>query len=418
MDLNTFVAEIVGIVPPWRVVSAEFDGVDTVDVEIEYVRTMRSPAPCCPECGGRCSYYDMVDKSWRHTDMCDQICRIHGKVPRIRCGGCGKVSRMEVPWASESISRYTSSFESKVVGLAREMPVSAVCREMRIDDSTVWTILDRYVARRMEGQDLSAVSTYYVDEKAIHKGHTYLSTFLDQNRDVIYVGEGNSSDTVSGFRDHLESRGGTAGGIRHISSDMGSGYLKGARECFPDARVTLDRFHVTKHMTEAVNDTRRREYAALTDGQAEERAMLKGQRYLFLKNYNNLDDSRKEILPGLLAAFPDLGRIYVFKESMRGFWEMPTRYDGGMFVRRWCSEARATDVPELVRIVNMVEGILNWYDSRISNGVMEAFNSVLQAFKGRARGYRSLERYRTMIYLRSCSLCRDDVRGRCPTPSP
>lgn len=409
MDLNEFVAQITGIAPPWTVISAKFNGTDTVDVEIGYDRRSRPSAPNCPDCGGEAGYYDMVDKAWRHTDMCDYICMIHGRTPRIKCKCCGKVTRVSPPWEADSIGKYTRSFEDKVIRLSKEMPVASVCREMRLDDSTVWTIIDRYVERCMSKQDLSCLHTYYVDEKAIEKHRVYLSTFLDQDKNVVFVAPGNDSSSVAAFRDHLESRNGKAENVRHISSDMGSGYLKGAKECFPKAKVTIDRFHLTEHMTEKVNDVRKREYAALTEDDEERRSMLKGKRFLFLKNYNNLDDESKEAIPSLISAFPDLGRIYTFKETMRGFWEKPTKYDAFLYIMRWCEDARKESIPELNSIVDMIErnleGILNWYTSRINNGVMEGFNSALQAFKGRARGYRSFERYRTMIYLRGSDLC-------------
>ena len=98
MDLNEFVAQITGIAPPWTVLSAKFNGADTVDVEIGYDRSSRPSAPSCPACGGKAGYYDMVDKTWRHTDMCDYICKIHGRTPRIKCKDCGKVSRVAPPW--------------------------------------------------------------------------------------------------------------------------------------------------------------------------------------------------------------------------------------------------------------------------------------------------------------------------------
>ena len=95
MQLNSFLEDVIGITKPWRIISAEFDGVDTVDIELEYVKSQRPEAPDCPECGSSdTSYYDMVEKSWRHTDMCDQICMIHGMVPRVQCKSCGKVSRI------------------------------------------------------------------------------------------------------------------------------------------------------------------------------------------------------------------------------------------------------------------------------------------------------------------------------------
>ena len=411
MQLNGFLEDVIGITKPWRIISAEFDGVDTVDIELEYVKSQRPEAPDCPECGSSdTSYYDMVEKSWRHTDMCDQICMIHGMVPRVQCKSCGKVSRIKVPWSANSINRYTDSFEKFIVRLAKEMPVSAVCRMMRLDDSTVWTILDRYVEDCMQKQDLSYVHTYYVDEKAIRKGHVYLSTFLDQDHNVVFVGRDHGEDTITSFRQHLESRKGCAGNIRHISMDMSGAYQRGADINFPNAKITFDRFHVAEHATEAVNVTRKREYATMMDLEDEDRRKsLKGQRYLFIKNYKNLDEEGQSKLRGLLGMFPDLGRVYIFKESLRAVWEMESKYDARMYLLRWIEEAKDTGIRELLKLVNLVEshmeGILNWYESRISNGVMEGFNSVLQAFKGRARGYRSFERYRTMIYLRSSGLC-------------
>ena len=406
----SFLEDVIGISRPWRIVSAKFDGVDTVDIDLEYVKSQRPKAPDCPVCGSReTAYYDMVEKSWRHTDMCDQICMIHGMIPRIQCKGCGKVSRIKVPWSAESINKYTDSFEMKVVRLSKEMPVSSVCRELRLDDCTVWTILDRYVEKCMSKQDLSYLHTYYVDEKAIQKGRVYLSSFLDQNHNVVFVGKDNTSDTVTDFRKHLEAHNGCAGNVRHISMDMGKGYILGAEQNFPKAKMTFDRFHVAEHATEAVNDTRKREYAMLIEAEDHRARELKGQRYLFIKNYKNLDDERQTKVRDLLKMFPDLSRVYVFKESLRAVWEMESKYDAQNYLYRWIEEAKETGIKELLKLVNLVEshaeGILNWYDSRISNGVMEGFNSVLQAFKGRARGYRSFERYRTMIYLRSSGLC-------------
>jgi transposase len=407
-NVNSFITEIIGIEKPWKVESVTFDGVDTVDIELGYIRSLRPKAPGCPECGSEeTSYYDMVDKTWRHTDMCDQICFIHGKVPRIRCKACGKVSRVKAPWAADTINNYTDSFEAKVVRLSKAMPVTDVCKEMRLDDSTVWTILDRHVDACMSRQDLSEVHTYYVDEKAIRKGHVYLSSFLDQDHNVIYVGKDNTIETVTGFRVHLESHRGSPLNIKHISMDMGAGYISGAKLNFPNAKVTFDRFHVAEHATEAVNDVRKREYARLVDEQ--EKGMLKGQRYLFLKNYKNLDEEGQTKVRSLVSSFPDLGVVYTFKESLRRAWEYERKYDAFLFLQRWIGEAKETGIPELLKLVGLVEshldGILNWYESRISNGVMEGFNSVLQAFKGRARGYRSFERYRTMIYLRCSGLC-------------
>ena len=100
---DSVLADVLGISEPWKISGFEFDGIDTVHIELEYVKSLRDAAPVCPECGSaETSYYDMVKETWRHTDMCDQICMIHGKVPRIRCKSCGKVSMVKTPKPSRS----------------------------------------------------------------------------------------------------------------------------------------------------------------------------------------------------------------------------------------------------------------------------------------------------------------------------
>ncbi len=148
---------------------------------------------------------------------------------------------------------------------------------------------------------------------------------------MIFVAEGNSSDAVHKFREYLEEHGGSAENIRHVSMDMGGGYRKGTAECFPDAKVTFDRFHVVKHMTEAVNEVRRREYAGLMKEEAEDREALKGKRYLLLKNNINLTDSEKEDVKSLISRFKDPGKTYIQKETLRGVWGMEKKYDAVMY---------------------------------------------------------------------------------------
>lgn len=121
-----------------------------------------------------------------------------------------------------------------------------------------------------------------------------------------------------------------------------------------------------------------------------------------------LGDPERDGIRSLMPMFPDLGRTYIQKESLRATWGMEHKYDARDFLTRWIKESIDTGIKELIRVANTIErhmdGILNWYESRISNGVMEGFNNVLQAIKGRARGYHSFERYRTMIYLRSSGI--------------
>ncbi len=153
-ELNGFLSEIVGIVKPWSVSSVELDkNSETVSIELDYDRADRPEPPHC-QCGEGCGYYDTVRKSWRHADLCGYLCIIGGDVPRIKCKTCGKVFRISVPWAAESINKYTDRFEAQLIRLAKEMPMSSVCREMSLALPMIMTSFS-YVFR-VQGNEVSA----------------------------------------------------------------------------------------------------------------------------------------------------------------------------------------------------------------------------------------------------------------------
>lgn len=391
---------------PWKVSSVSIND-DETRVDIRIVLKTIPEVKC--KCGTVMKCYDMREREWQHTDLFDMECHIHCQVPRMKCPECGKMELLDVPWASKG-SGFTLLFESKSVDLMREMPVNSVGRFLRVTDKRLWRVLDAFVEKRMEGQDLSYLDSFYVDETACKRGHNYISIFVDKDHNIVFVTDGNDSSTIKRFREHLESHGGKAENVKYICCDMGKGFESGIARQFPKAIVTYDRFHVMEHMTLAVDKARRDEWNRLRQsGRSIDASNLKGQRFLLLKNNENLDDEQKEKVRLLMDSHKDVGTAYQMKESLRDTWEFKNRYDAANHLVTWLVAAKNTGLKALDDITGLVDNhfneILNWFESGMSNGVMEGINSVIQAVKGRARGYRNWENLRTMCYLRGSSLC-------------
>lgn len=405
-DVGRLFTKLLHLEEPWRVSSVNVNDEQTrVDIRVVYDGIPETVCGC--GCVRRC--HDRKEREWQHSDLFDMECHIHCQVPRMKCTKCGKIEMLDVPWASKG-SGFTLLFEAKSIALMKEMPVSSAGRYLNVVDHRLWRVLDRYVDGCMSNLDLSDLDSFYVDETACRRGHSYISIFADRNHNIIFVTEGNDASVMARFRMHLEGCGGRAENIRYICCDMGKGFQSGIAAEFPDAVVTYDRFHVMEHMTMAVDRARRHEWNLLREaGRLKDATNLKGQRFLLLRNNGNLSGWQKKRVDEIMDTHKDIGTVYSLKESLRDTWDYESKYDAANHLVTWLVAAEHTGLGSLRDIIKLVDNhfneILNWFNSGMSNGVMEGINSVIQAVKNRARGYRDWRNLRSMCYLRSSGLC-------------
>ena len=193
--------------------------------------------------------HDSVDRSWRHLNFWQYPTYIHARVPRV-VGEDGKVSQVEVPWARPG-SGFTALFEALAITMCRHMPVSRVGKEIGMDDTSLWRLLERVVEAARQSSEFSTVKRVGVDETACRRGHNYITQFVDLDRaKVLFVCQGKGAQTLKLFKDDLELHGGKAKNIRTFSSDMSPAFLSGIAEHFPKAEVVLDKFHLVKMLSE------------------------------------------------------------------------------------------------------------------------------------------------------------------------
>ena len=212
----------------------------------------------------------------------------------------------------------------------------------------------------------------------------------------MFVCEGRDQQTVEQFAGFLTDHGGDPGQISEVCQDMSQAYLAGVRDQFDNAQVTFDRYHVKQKLSEVIDAVRRAEAK-------EHKELLKGTRYLWLKRPDNLTVKQLDWLDQLLLQPLDTVRAWELALKFDDFYELGDPARAEEYLRRWVSEAKDSALEPLIKFAEMLEahwdGVLRWHQTHVSNGLLEGLNSLIQAAKRRARGYRSARNYKTMIYL-------------------
>lgn len=386
--------QALGLISPWRVIRSEFD-MEKSRLDL-YLDFEPGATFACPECGAAdCKAHDTEEKTWRHLNFFQHEAYLHARTPRARCARCG-VKLVTVPWARAG-SGFTLLFEALVMTLVKEMPVAAIARLVTEHDTRLWRIIHYHVDAARAEADFSSVRSVGVDEKASRRGHNYLTLFVDlEESRLLFATESRESATLTAFREDLEQHGGRAAQIEEFCLDMWPAYLKGIRDSFPTASVTFDKFHVMKLLNEAVDKVRRQEQR--------ERPELKRSRYIWTTNPENLSPDQFALMDVLNMSNLNLktARAYRMRLAFQEFWSTDTSL-AQIFLKRWyfwATHSRLDPMIYFARTLRRHEaGVLRWMDSRISNGILEGINSLLQAAKAKARGYRSSRNLIAMAFL-------------------
>ncbi len=395
-----------GLGVPWRVVGSEFDpDAGQLDLHLDFPVGARFPCPV-PDCPHRsCPVHDTEDKEWRHLDFFQHKAFLHARTPRVRCDEHG-VRLVAVPWARPG-SGFTLLFEALLITFAKAMPVKQIAKHVRVQDTRIWRVLDGFVTRERAKLDYTGVRRVGMDETSAAKGQDYVSLFMDLDADkrVLFATPGRDGATVAAFADDLRAHGGDPAAITDTSSDMSVSFIAGIRDNLPNATMTFDRYHIMAHLSTAVDEVRRAEARTAPE--------LHKTRWVWLKNRANLDAAQLRLLNWLTRPSSQLAtaRAYRWREDFQAFYQQGPA-DAQDYLTRWCAGAMRSRLQPLKDFVALVRthwtGILAWHRSHVTNGLLEGTNSLVQAAKARARGYRNKNYMITIIYL---------IGAKLPVPS-
>lgn len=392
MDANQLFKAALGLQAPWEVESLDFDQSNRrLDIRVDFQRGSFFP---CPVCGAPSKAHDTEERTWRHLDFFQHAAYLTARVPRCKCDEHG-IKTVDVPWARKG-SGFTLMFEALLMVLVREMPVNAVARLLGEHDTRIWRVLDHHVEEARAKQDYSGVKMVAVDEKSYRRGHRYVTFVMDlERRRLLFGTVGRDGDTLAAFVQDLKAHGGKAEQITDVCCDLSPAFIKGIRTHLPKAEATFDRFHLMKLMNEALDAVRREESPTTPS--------LKKTRYHWLKNAGDLTQSQKMRLQELKAMNLQTVEAYQMKLLFQDFFEQPNPRAARVFLADWCTLAHASGLRPLAKLADTLRshsrGILNWWRSRISNGLIEGMNSLIQAAIAKARGYRNPKNLITMAYL-------------------
>jgi transposase len=301
---------------------------------------------------------------------------------------------IDVPWARKG-SGFTLLFEALVMVMVKEMSVKGVSRISGTTDTRLWRVLEHYVDADLAKQDLSEVTKVGFDETASKRGHSYITVAADlETGKAIFVTEGKDEATIKAFATHLEAHGGSAAAIKEVCSDMSPAFISGIEEHLPEAAITFDRFHVMKLLGEAVNKVRKEE--------AKSETVLRGSKYVWLSNQANLSANNLTRLKSLVGLQLKTAKAWRMMVIFKGLFDFSaTRAVEELKCwRLWAARSKLAPIVDFARMLKKHwGGVVRWLFSGLTNGLLASLNSLIQAAKSRARGYRTVKNIKIMTYI-------------------
>src|SRR5512136_2680276 len=394
-DTDLYTA-ILGLTPPWTVVHVDLD----VKGQQVKITVDAGDAPfSCPECQTTAPGYDKKRRRWRHLDTCQFTTWIVAEVPRIECPTHG-VKQIRVPW-SEPGRQFTALFERFAIDVLRQCAVQGGADLLRISWDEAWGIEERAVRRGLGRRGADVVAHLGVDEKAIAKRHKYLTVVADLDRSrVLYLAEDRKQESLDGFWPTLTPA--QRAGITAIAMDMWEPYIQSTRAHLEAAatKIVFDKFHVEKHLHDAVDKVRKAEHRALRQADDDR---LTGTKYLWLMRPNKMSTAQRQAFQTLKASELDVARAWTLKERFRQFWGYVYPGAAQKFFARWFWAATHSRLRPMAKVAWLIRthfpNILTYLIHHVTNAGLEAVNATIQWVKKTARGFRNVEHFKTAIYF-------------------
>jgi transposase len=378
----------------YEYVRTEYQGGEVTFTIRQEPRTFR-----CEACGSRdVRPKGRVQRRFRSLPIGGRATTVACHIPRVACQACGVVRQVAIPFAGPRRS-YTKAFERYALELSRRMTIRDVAHHLGVSWDVIKDIQKRDLSRRYARPKLKHLRHIAIDEIAVAKGHRYLTVVMDLDSGaVVFVGDGKGADALKPFWKRLRP---SKAAIEAVAMDMSPAYRGAVSAHLPKATIVFDHFHVIKLFNDKLSDLRRALYREATDVMHKE--VLKGTRWLLLKNPENLDEEKdeKRRLEEALALNKPLAVAYYLKEDLRRFWEQPGKRFATTFLEGWIRRAEASGIKVLRQMARTLaahrSGLLAYYDVMITSGPMEGTNNKIKTMKRQAYGFRDREFFKLKI---------------------
>jgi transposase len=350
-----------------------------------------APGCICGSCGMSCrAIHSWTERQIRDLPWGTWQVWLQVEVHRVRCPQCG-VRTERLPFVGGK-AHYTTRLEAAVAQGCEAAPVSRVAAQWGLPPETVRRMDKRVLRRWAAARPRRPLRYLGVDEIFLGKSVKFLTVVSDlETGEPLWVGPERKRETLERFfAEALPRR--RRRTVRAVCVDMWEPFRLSLREHLPHARLVYDKFHVLRHASEAVDETRRAEF--FRQG-AEARGLIRGKRWLLLRRWMNLDWEERQTLRELFALNRRLAKAYLLKEQLAQLWTYTYEGAARRFLTNWLLALRWQRLPAFQKLGRMLtrhlDGILNYCHEKVPFGTVEAINGNIRAMLRRGRGYRDHE---------------------------
>ena len=354
--------------------------------------------PRCGVCGTRAIYRDTREERYfRHVPLWGISVKLGYAPRRVICSNCGGIHVELLPWVSGK-HRLTQAFACFLARWARLLPWAEVARLFHCAWGTVASAVKYVVEYGLVHRDISDVRFIGIDEISRRKGHVYITNAYDLSTGrLLWSGEGRTKETLKTFFSFWGRE--RTGNIQGICCDMWNPYVTIIKEYAPHAILVFDKFHIIRHLMDAVDKVRREE---VTEKGKEHKELVVHTRYIWLKNPWNLTEKQKVRLSMLEKLNLKIYRAYLLKESFRQFWSYTVKEWAEKFMKHWfwlATHSRLKPMRDFAWLVRRNQcNILNFFELPISNATVEGLNNKAKIISHKAYGFRTAHNYSLNLY--------------------
>lgn len=354
----------------------------------------------CPRCGSaEVIAKGAVEREWRGVPLGSKPVMVRLAVPRVLCRKCAIIRQVRVPFADEKV-RYTKAFARQALELSRCMTIRDVALRLQVSWDLIKEIQKTHLQKHYSKPKLKHLKRIAIDEISIGKGHKYLTIVLDlDSGSVVFQGDGKGANSLDPFWKRLRN---SRAKVEAVAIDLSPAYQLAVRKNLPEAVVVFDHFHIVKLFNEQLSELRRELYHEATERRHQQ--VLKGSRWLLLRNPQQLDPQRREPerLQEVLQLNESLATAYYLKEQLRQLWQEPDKRCAAAALEEWLLLADYSGIPRLRKMARTLqqhrEGILAWFDHPITTAQLEGTNNKIKTMKRQAFGFRDLLFLKLKIY--------------------
>lgn len=305
---------------------------------------------------------------------------------KVWCETCGRAKVEHLSFANAS-QRVTHRLAEYIHGLCKVMTVKDVALHLDLDPKTVKAIDKAFLEPKFGHTDCRDLRVLAIDEIALRKGHNYMTVVMDYlSGRIVWMGEGRSEEALNALFEQMTSAQKAA--IEAVAMDMWQAYINCVNRHCPDAKIVFDFFHVVQAFGRVIDKVRRDEYLKAS---AEDRKVLKGSRYLLLKNEENITKHERSRLQAVLALNITLSTLHVLKDQLKLLYYYSDRERVKTALDDWCRMAEHIEHPAVKTFITRLRtfgyGILNHADYPIGTSTLEGANNKIKVVKRKAYGF-------------------------------